>query len=54
MAKKIPKKMLSVRVKDRTDLLIKTMADEDQDSQSKIVEIAIDLLAKKKGLEIKD
>ena len=48
------KKMLSVRVKDRTDLLIKNMAEKEHDSQSKIVELAVDLLAKKKGFEVKD
>lgn len=48
------KKMLSARVKDRTDILIKKMAKMDEDSQSIIIEKAVDLLAKKKGLEIKD
>lgn len=46
--------MLSARVKDRTDILIKKMAKMDEDSQSIIIEKAVDLLAKKKGLEVKD
>lgn len=54
MVKRKPKKMLSVRVKDETDLLIKQMAEMSQDSQSVIVEKAVNLLAKKKGLEVKD
>lgn len=48
------KKMLSARVKNRTDILIKKMAKMDEDSQSIIIEKAVDLLAKKKGLDIKD
>lgn len=48
------KKMLSARVKDRTDILIKKMAKMDEDSQSIIIEKAVDLLAKKKGLDVKD